>query len=45
MEEFYEKGLLKAIGISNFYPDRFIDLSNFVKIKPMVNQMETHIFN
>ena len=45
MEEFYEKGLLKAIGVSNFYPDRFIDLSNFVKVKPMVNQMETHIFN
>ncbi len=45
MEEFYEKGLLKAIGVSNFYPDRFIDLSHFVKIKPMVNQMETHIFN
>lgn len=45
MEEFYEKGLLKAIGVSNFYPDRFIDLSNFVKIKPMINQMETHIFN
>lgn len=45
MEEFYEKGLLKSIGVSNFYPDRFIDLSHFVKIKPMVNQMETHIFN
>ena len=45
MEEFYEKGLLKAIGVSNFYPDRFIDLSHFVKIKPMVNQMETHVFN
>lgn len=45
MEEYYEKGLLKAIGVSNFYPDRFIDLSHFVKIKPMVNQMETHIFN
>lgn len=45
MEEFYEKGLLKSIGVSNFYPDRFIDFSNFVKVKPMVNQMETHIFN
>lgn len=45
MEEYYEKGLLKSIGVSNFYPDRFIDLSHFVKIKPMVNQMETHIFN
>lgn len=45
MEEYYEKGLLKAIGVSNFYPDRFMDFSNFVKVKPMVNQMETHIFN
>ena len=45
MEEFYEKGLLKSIGVSNFYPDRLIDLSHFVKIKPMVNQMETHVFN
>lgn len=45
MEEFYEKGLLTSIGVSNFYPDRFIDLSHFVKIKPMVNQMETHVFN
>lgn len=45
MEEFYEKGLLKSIGVSNFYSDRFIDFSNFVKVKPMVNQMETHIFN
>lgn len=45
MEEFYEKGLLKSIGVSNFYPDRFMDFSNFVKVKPMVNQMETHIFN
>ena len=45
MEEFYEKGLLKSIGVSNFYPDRFMDFSNFVKVKPMVNQMETHVFN
>lgn len=45
MEEYYEKGLLKSIGVSNFYPDRFMDFSNFVKVKPMVNQMETHIFN
>lgn len=45
MEEFYEKGVLKSIGVSNFYPDRFMDFSNFVKVKPMVNQMETHVFN
>ncbi len=36
---------LRAIGVSNFYPDRFIDLTNFVEIKPVVNQVETHVFN
>lgn len=45
MEEAYREKKLKAIGVSNFYPDRFIDLANFVEIKPMVNQVETHVFN
>ncbi len=36
MEEAYGERKLRAIGISNFYPDRFIDLANFVKVKPMV---------
>lgn len=45
MEEAYGEKKLRAIGVSNFYPDRFIDLANFVKIKPMVNQVETHVFN
>jgi 2,5-diketo-D-gluconate reductase A len=45
LEDLYEKGILKSIGISNFYPDRMIDLTCFSRIKPMVNQVETHPFN
>ncbi|CAH0311389.1 Glyoxal reductase [Peribacillus simplex] len=45
MEEFYNAGKIKAIGVSNFYPDRFIDIAQFSEITPMVNQVETHVFN
>lgn len=45
MEEAYKAGKLRAIGVSNFYPDRFIDLAEFSEILPMVNQVETHVFN
>ncbi|TDO23730.1 aldo/keto reductase [Pedobacter duraquae] len=45
MEEAYEIGKAKAIGVSNFYPDRFMDLAAHVAIKPAVNQVETHVFN
>lgn len=45
MEEAYQVGKVRAIGVSNFYPDRFIDLAEFNEIKPAVNQVETHIFN
>lgn len=45
MEEYYKAGKLKAIGVSNFYPDRFIDIAQFSEIPPMVNQVETHVFN
>ena len=41
----YAEGKIKAIGISNFYPDRMVDLASFARIKPMVNQVETHPFN
>ena len=41
MEEAYKAGKLRAIGVSNFYPDRLIDLCQFSEIKPMVNQVET----
>lgn len=35
---------MRTIGVSNFYPDRFIDLAAFAEIKPAVNQVETHAF-
>ncbi|GFP77212.1 aldo/keto reductase [Clostridium fungisolvens] len=45
MEELYKEGKLKAIGVSNFYPDRLIDLIKFNEVVPAVNQVETHVFN
>lgn len=45
MEELYHEGKLKAIGVSNFYSDRLIDLIKFNKVIPMVNQVETHPFH
>ena len=44
MEEVYKAGKLRAIGVSNFYPDRLIDLCQFVEVTPAVNQVETHVF-
>lgn len=44
MEEAYKAGKARAIGVSNFYPDRFIDIANFCEITPAVNQVETHVF-
>ena len=44
MEEAYRAGKLRAIGVSNFYPDRFVDLAHFCEVKPAVNQVETHVF-
>ena len=45
LEELYNDGILKAIGVSNFYPDRLVDIANFADIVPMVNQVETHVLN
>ncbi|MBO5208250.1 MAG: aldo/keto reductase [Lachnospiraceae bacterium] len=45
LEDLYEEGKIRAIGISNFYPDRMIDLASFARIKPMVNQIEIHPHN
>ncbi len=45
LEELYAEGKLRAIGVSNFYPDRLVDLCSFARIKPMVNQVETHPHN
>lgn len=44
MEEAYKGGALKAIGVSNFYPERLCDFCETVEIKPMVNQVELHPF-
>lgn len=44
MEEVYKEGWIRAIGVSNFYPDRLVDLCSFVKVMPAVNQVETHVF-
>lgn len=45
MEEACKAGKARAIGVSNFYPDRFIDIAEFNEVKPAVNQVETHVFN
>ena len=44
MEEFYKEGKIKAIGVSNFHPDRIMDLMVHNEIKPAINQIETHPF-
>ena len=45
MEEFQSEGRIKAIGVSNFKPDRLMDLILHNKVVPAVNQIETHPFN
>lgn len=45
LEDLYNEGKIKAIGVSNFYSDRLVDICSFAKIKPMVNQVETHPHN
>ena len=45
LEELYNEGVLRAIGVSNFYPDRLVDIASFANIVPMVNQVETHVLN
>lgn len=45
LEELYKEGKIRAIGISNFYPDRVVDMCAFNEIKPMVNQVETNPLN
>lgn len=45
LEKLYEEGKVRAIGVSNFYPDWLVDLCMFAKIKPMVNQIEVNVFN
>lgn len=45
LEDLYNEGKLRAIGVSNFYPDRLVDMALFNRVKPMVNQVETHPFH
>lgn len=45
LEDLYKEGKIKAIGVSNFYPDRLVDICSFASIAPMVNQVETHPHN
>lgn len=45
MEELYKSGKVKAIGVSNFHPDRVMDIIAFNEVVPSVNQVETHPFN
>lgn len=45
LEDAYKEGKLRAIGVSNFYPDHFIDLASNVDIVPAINQVETHVFD
>lgn len=44
MEEAYRDGYVRAIGVSNFYPDRLVDLCHCVEVTPAVDQVETHLF-
>ncbi len=45
MEELYKAGKVRAIGVSNFQPDRVMDIIMFNEVVPAVNQVETHPFN
>lgn len=45
LETAYREGKVRAIGVSNFYSDHFIDLASNVEIIPAVNQVETHVFD
>jgi len=42
MQELHREGLIRAIGVSNFYPDRLVDLIGHNEVTPAVNQIETH---
>jgi 2,5-diketo-D-gluconate reductase A len=44
MQDLHQQGLIKAIGVSNFYPDRLVDLIDHNDLTPAVNQIETHPF-
>ncbi len=43
--DLYKEGKIKAVGVSNFYPDRLVDLSIFNEVKPAINQVEVNVFH
>lgn len=43
--ELYREGKIRAVGISNFYADRMVDIASFAELKPMVNQIEIHPYH
>ena len=45
MEKAVKDGEVRAIGLSNFYPDRFVDMAEYAEIKPAVNQLKTNVFS
>ncbi|MCI6255267.1 MAG: aldo/keto reductase [Clostridiales bacterium] len=45
LEDLYSEGRIRAIGISNFYADRMVDLASFARVRPAVNQVEIHPHN
>lgn len=45
LEDLYDEGKIRAIGISNFYADRMVDFASFNRIRPMINQVEIHPHN
>ncbi|MCD7949908.1 MAG: aldo/keto reductase [Erysipelotrichaceae bacterium] len=45
LEDLYKEGKIKAIGVSNFYPDRLVDLALNTEIKPAINQIEVNVFH
>ena len=45
LEKLYKEGKVRAIGVSNFFPDRVVDICLFSSIKPMVNQIEVNVFH
>ena len=45
MEKAVRDGKVRAIGLSNFYPDRFVDMAEYANIKPAVNQLQTNVFS
>ncbi|WMJ72960.1 aldo/keto reductase [Cytophagaceae bacterium ABcell3] len=44
MEELYEAGKIKAIGVSNFLPEQLKELNTYAKVEPTINQIESHVF-